>query len=215
MKLLLLFAGLVAATALHASPVYRNVTTDTGDTAVYSTGPYTEIGDRISLAGTERNGSSAAAQFYNSGGAGTFNATLNFYGAAAGNPGVGSLLHSYTTAASSQGGDIIDVSWLLAGLSLPDELVFTVSLANFSAGVDLGLTVFGPPTVGTSSAAFFLVKDNSGFAPATIGNGQDNIFFLLDADPAINVPEPGTAAMVCLAMVMLIGLCRRRGASLT
>ncbi len=211
MKLSLLLAGLVSATALQASPVYDNTTTDTFDTVVYSTAPYTEIGDRIQLAGTERSAGTAAAQVYNLGSGGNFDATLYLYGLASNSVDVGSLLGSYTAAGLAlANGALLEVSWSLAGLTLPDELFFTVSVDNFSSGMDLGLTVFNPPTVGSSSDQFLVVKGASGFAQASQGNGHDNIYFRLDATSANAVPEPGSAGLVFLAMLPLLAIRGRR-----
>lgn len=214
MKLALLFAGLVTSTALQATPVYDNTTTDTLDTVVYSTGAYTEIGDQIHLAGTERSATSATAQLYNLGSGGSFDATLNLYGVVAGNPGVGSLLGSFTAAGqvlASNG--ILDVNWLLAGLALPDDLFFTVSLGNVLSGMDLGLNVFNPPTIGSSSGQFLIVNGSSGFAQASTGSGHDNIYFRLDAASANAVPEPGSAGLVLLAMLPLMAIRSRRALS--
>lgn len=215
MKLSLLIAGLVAASALQAAPVYNNTTTDTGDTVFYSTGPYTEIGDRIQLGGTERNATSAAVQFFNNGASnGSFDATLNFYSFVGGSPGVGGLLNSYSVLNQAiSSGSTLNVNWLLAGLVLPNNLIFTVKIDRQAAGLDLGLTVFDPPTVGSSSNQFFIVKGGSGFAQASLGNGGDNIYFRLDASSGTSVPEPGTAGLVFLAMLPLLTFRGRRAVS--
>lgn len=214
MKLSLLFAGLATATALQAAPVYNNTTTDTFDTVVYSTGVYTEIGDQIHLAGTDRVADGAAVQFYNLGSSGNFDATLNLYRLDSNNVDVGTLLGSYTAANMFlAAGGLLEVSWLLAGLNLPDGLFFTVSVNNFSSGMDLGLTVFDPPTVGSSSSQFLIVKGASGFAQASLGNGHDNIYFRLDATSANPIPEPGTGGMVSLAMLSLFAIRGRRALS--
>lgn len=214
MKLSLLIAGLFAATALHAAPVYNNtaITSDTGNTVVYSSGVFSDIGDQIHLAGTERIGDNAAAQFYNLGSDGNFVAHLNLYGLPVNNTDVvGSLLGSYTAASMFlAGGNLLEVSWSLAGLNLPDDLIFTVTVSDFTAGMDLGLTVFDPPTVGSSSDQFFIVKGGGGFAQSSQGNGQDNIYFRLNASSPNRVPEPGSAGLMLLAMLPLIAIQRRR-----
>jgi len=82
MKASILSVSLLASVALHASTVYSNTTTDTGGTVFFSTGPYVQIGDNITLAGTERSANSATAEFFNGGsGSGTFDATLRFFNA--------------------------------------------------------------------------------------------------------------------------------------
>lgn len=213
MKLFALIAGLVAATALQAAPVYDNTTTDTFRTVVYSANAFTEIGDRIQLAGTERLGTSATVQFYNASDfSGSFDATLNLYGLPANNVDVvGSLLGSFTaTGLAVTGFNSLDVSWALAGLSLPDDLIFTVSVANASSDLDLGLNLFDPPTLGSSSNQSFVARGGSGYTEATTGDGIDNAYFRLDARGANSVPEPGTAGMLSLAMLSLIAIRVRR-----
>ena len=80
MKTIILWTALLAAGSASATTVYSNITTDTFGTVFYSTGPYTQIGDQITLSGTDRAASSASVQLYNNGGsAGTFDATLRFF----------------------------------------------------------------------------------------------------------------------------------------
>lgn len=216
MKLALLFAGLFTATALHAAPVYNNTETDTFDTVVYSANAYTEIGDRIKLAGTERSANSATVQFYNAGtGGGDFGATLNFYSLGL-NDAVGSALGTSYSVAGNVGVDgILDVTWLLAGLDLPDELFFTVSVNNFAAGMDLGLNLFDPFTIGSSDGGFFVARDrdtNSIGQRSTLG-GHDNIYFQLNATDGNRIPEPGTAGLMFLAFLPLFAVRLRRRVS--
>lgn len=208
MKFAIVFAGLVTAVAAQAVTVYGNVTTDTGNTVFYSTGVYSEIGDRIQLSGTERSGTTASAQYYNFGSAGSFDATLTFYGITGGNPGVGASLGSFTTSGFIDANALVVTSWTLGGFALPEELVFTVTVSNLQGGVDLGLTVFDPPTIGSSSGQFLIVKGNTGFAQASLGGGQDNVYFRLDAVSA--VPEFGTAGLMCLGMLSVFGIRSRR-----
>lgn len=211
MKFFVFLAGLLAATALHASPVYDNATTDIGDTALYSTGPYTAIGDQIHLGGTQRVGTTASTQFYNAGtSGGSFAATLNLYavGSSPASP-VGSLLGSFITVGNSiNAGDVLNVDWALGGLILPDDLVFTVTIGAIRGNVDLGLTVFDPPTVGSSSNQYFIVGSGGVFSQGSQLNGHDNIFFRLDA----TVPEPATTGMVALSLLTMVGLRSRRKA---
>lgn len=211
-KIAALLVGLVAAASLHAAPVYDNTTTDTLQTISYSASAFSEIGDRITLGGTERHVSTATAQFFNGGGEGSFAATLNFYDAASGNPGVGGSLGTFTVTVGSIGaGGILDVNWSLGGLLLPDDVVFTVAVNQVSNGLDLGLNLFDAPTVGSSDNAFFIARNVGGFAQATTGGSQDNIFFRLDAaggsgggGGGLTVPEPGSVALVSLAMLSLM-----------
>jgi hypothetical protein len=212
LKISTFFIGLLAAAALQAAPVYDNTTTDTLGTVVYSSGPYSEIGDQIHLGGTDRLGNSATAQFYNLGVDGTFDATLNFYSVVDSASGVGGLLGSFVASGIALlGGNVGEVSWLLNGLNLPDDLIFTVTLGNLSQGVDLGLTVFDPPTIGTSSGSFLIVNGGSGFAQASTGSGTDNIYFRLDASDPNAIPEPGTGGLLILAALAGFAIRLRRG----
>src|SRR5258708_29710984 len=78
-KVAVLFLTLMPL-ALQAATVYSNTFTDTGQTAFYSSGPYSRIGDLIALGGTDRTATSATAEFFNAGSvAGTFDAVLRFY----------------------------------------------------------------------------------------------------------------------------------------
>ena len=207
----MLFAGLIAATALQAAPVYDNTTTDTFDTVFFSANSLTEIGDQIHLAGTERIGNTAKVQFYNFGLEGIFNATLNLYSVVANSPNVGALLQSFASLNNAIGGNSTsEVVWSLGGLALLDDMVFTVTIDRFSSNVDLGLTVFDPPTVGSSDNSFLIVKDTNGFVHGTIGNTHDNVYFLLDASDPNAIPEPGTSSAVMLAMLSLFAVRARR-----
>ena len=208
MKASLLILGLLGACALPAAPIYLNTTTDTFDTLFYSTGPYTQVGDQIALAGTARLGNTAVVQFFNNGTAsGTFTATLRFFnvGAPVGSQVGGNFVTSGTSITS---GNVANVSFNLGGLLLPDNLVFTVAVSSLAAGLDLGVTIFNPPTVGSSSTAFFIVNNGSAFSTASLGTGHDNVYFSLDASGA-GTPEPATISMMLLAIPGII-VARRR-----
>jgi hypothetical protein len=210
-KIAALLVGLVATASLHAAPVYDNTTTDTLQTVSYSANAFTEIGDRITLGGTERHVDTATAEFFNGGSdAGSFAATLRFYDAASGNPGVGGLLASFTVAVGAiDAGGILDVNWSLGGLLLPDDVVFTVAISRVSAGLDLGLNLFEPPTVGSSDNKFFIARNDGGFTQATTGLDLDNVFFRLDVAGS-TVPEPGSLALLSLAGLSLLRVRGRR-----
>jgi len=202
MKASILLVNLLAPIALHASAVYSNTTTDTGGTVFYSTGPYVQIGDNITLAGTERSANSATAEFFDGGtGSGTFDATLRFFNA--GSP-VGAQIGAFTvTGTAITSGNVVDVTWNLGGLVLPTNVIFTISESNVASGLDLGFTLFEPPTVGSSSNQFYIVSTNgTTYSQASQGNNQDNLFFFLDASP-VSVPEPGTMVLTLLALSVI------------
>jgi len=69
----LAFAGVSGAAA---GTVYDNTITDTFNTVFYSTGPYAQIGDLVTLGGVDRILTAASVQFYNNGDTGTFSAIL-------------------------------------------------------------------------------------------------------------------------------------------
>jgi hypothetical protein len=201
MKISLLWMSLLAPAALHATLVYSDTTTDTLNTVFYSTGPYVEIGDQIALASTQRSANSATTQFFNNGGsAGTFDATVRFF--QVGGPVGSQIGGSFTTTGNSiAAGDVLNVSWALGGVVLPDNLIFTVSVSNLTAGLDLGLDLFEPPTVGSSSNKFFIIATSGpSYSQGSQGNNQDNIFFSLDASPGSTIPEPGTMLLTLLAL---------------
>jgi hypothetical protein len=207
MKLSLLWVSLLAPVALHATIVFSNVDTDTGGTVFYSTGPYVQIGDQLALGGTERSANTATTQFFDVGaGSGTFDATLRFFNV--GSP-VGSQIGSAFTVTGNAitSGNTANVSWSLGGLVVPTDVIFTVSVANLSSGLDLGLTLFDPPTSGSSSNQFFILYNGSTYSQGSQGNSQDNIYFLLDASVSA-VPEPSTILLVLLGLSLLASLHR-------
>jgi len=207
----------LAAFALVASPlafadtvVYNNTTTDTEDTLIYSVGPYTEIGDQIHLGGTDRYATTATVQFYNNGDtAGTFDATLTLLNV--GSP-VGSVIGTYTVtniAAPLGGVSGFNVDFTGLDTTVPDDLIFVVSVANQTGTLDLGLDLFEPPTVGSSDNTFLIVNDGSTYStPAT---DHENVFFELQASTApTGVPEPSTMVTIATALIILAAFIRAR-----
>jgi hypothetical protein len=203
--------GLLGASALQGGLIYSNTTTDTNGTLFFSTGPYTEVGDTVTFAGTERAVNTAMLQFFDVGASsGTFDATLRFYrtGAPVGSQIGGNFV---TTSVLITSGATANASFNLGGLVLPDTVVFTVAVTNGSPQLDIGLTLFDPPTVGSSDNSFYIVRNGSAFSSGSQGNSQDNLYFSVDAS-AVNasVPEPATMALMIVSVPGLLWMRRRR-----
>ena len=162
--------NLMALTSLicsqaFGSVVYNNTTTDTFDNLAYAVNGFTQVGDQIHLAGTDRQASLATVQFYNNGTIGTFNAILRLF--AVGAP-VGAQIGSnfVNNAISAPAGDVFNVSFILLSLltPLPDDLIFTVSISSQSAGVDIiGLEYYLTSSAGTSNSAFSIANNGTSF----------------------------------------------------
>ncbi|MBM3786544.1 MAG: PEP-CTERM sorting domain-containing protein [Acidobacteria bacterium] len=195
------------ATALFTLPVpgaiiYDNTATDTFNSVLYSAAGLSAIGDQISLGGTERNATQAMAQFYNFGAIGTFDAVLQFYAVGAPLSQIGG---PYTvTGIAAAANAVIDVTFTGLGLTLPDEVIFQLSVLNSSSGVDVGPNLFDPPIFGSSSNSFFIGDTVN----QTTGLNVDNIYFRLEADGAI--PEPSTIVLSALCLAGIAALRRHR-----
>lgn len=199
----LLWAALSVGSS-HAATIYQNTTNDTLNTIFFSVGAYSQIGDSITLGGTDRFLTTARVQFYNNGSSGTFTATLNFWDAS----GVGLLPpspigSSYTSSGNSINSlDILDVTFSLPYLLAPNNLIFTVAVSNQTSGLDLGLNLFEPPTVGTSNNAAIITRvASNNFVAETTAAGLGNLYLQLDA--AAEVPEPATITMAAAALLAL------------
>jgi hypothetical protein len=192
---------LLSAQAFGATIIFSNTTTDTNDTLAYAANGFTQIGDRITLAGVNRFATLATVQFFNNGAAGTFDATLRLFNV--GSP-VGSQIGSdiVLTGISAPASDVLNVAFNLPSLLVPDNLIFTLSFANPSAGVDIiGLDMFEPPTVGSSNNTFAIANNGTNFVQTL--TASENVFFELQADLTA-VPEPATAALAGSALLGLV-----------
>jgi hypothetical protein len=194
------------ASGARATILYDNTTTDTFATFLYSLGPpYTALGDQIHLisAGTADQ---AEVEMFNNGDAGTFDVELDFYNV--GSP-VGSLLGSFDlTGISSVGSDVIDLTFDLgAGLSVPQDLIFTVSVSNMSSNtMDLGVDMFEPPTVGSSDNSFMI--DQSGGVFSQLGTNSENVYFQLSGTAAASVPEASSLTLLGSGL-LVVGIALR------
>lgn len=187
---------------LSAGLVYDNSTADSGDSVFFSVGPYTEIGDRITLGGTNRLANEATVELYNGGSDGNFNATLRFY--LPGSP-VGAVLGVFSLidlfAAS---GSVFQITFTGLNLTIPDEMIFTLAVSDADSGVDLGVNLYDPPgSIGESATNFLIVRDGTFSAlPAGVNS---NVYFQLDASevPTADVPEPSTVILTAAALCVL------------
>jgi hypothetical protein len=201
MKTAILFVLLGAKMAQASELLYDNTTTDTFNTVFYSSG-YDALGDQIQLVSPGiANG--ASVEFYNQGGAGTFDAELSLYNL--GSP-VGSLIGSSTvTGISTVGSDVIDVNFDLSSVTVPQDLVFAVSLNNVSQGVDPGLDLFEPPAVGSSDPTFMIASSGAGFfeLPAPASETTD-LYFQLVGDAGEISPEPSTMGLIGMGLIAAV-----------
>lgn len=185
----------------RATILYDNTTTDTLDTFLYSLGPpYTALGDQIHLSSTG-TANQAEVEMFNNGAAGTFDAELDFYNV--GSP-VGSLLGSFDlTDISSVGSDVIDLTFDLgAGLTVPQDLIFTVSVSNMSSNnMDLGVDMFEPPTVGSSDNSFMI--DESGGVFSQLGTNSENVYFQLSGTPSASTPEASSLTLLGTGLLVM------------
>lgn len=198
----------LAGAQAFGSIVYQNTTTDTLDTLPYGANIFTQIGDQIHLGGTDRLATRATVQFYNGiFGGGTFDATLRLFnvGPNAGNP-VGSqigpsILLTGITAASLNSFNVV---FNLLPVVLPNDLVFTISVSNQSAGVDIvGLNMFEPPGIGSSDNSFSIANDGTNFIQVPTPM-PENVFLQLEA-----TPEPATIGLTG-SFLLGLALFRRR-----
>ena len=121
-------AIILAASGMMASTVYSNTTTDTMDTIFYSVGSYSELGDQIHLAGTDRQTTSATVQFFNNGSTGTFDATLRFF--LVGSPVGTRIGPSFMSGISAPASGVFNVTFSGLNTVVPTDVIFTVALSN-------------------------------------------------------------------------------------
>lgn len=200
----LLTLGL-AGGARAADVLYSNTTTDTLETVFYSVGPYAALGDQMHLISTGV-ATQASVEMFNNGTAGTFDAELALFlvGTSPASP-VGTSLGTFdVTGISSAGGDVIDFNFTLgAGVAVPQDLIFTLSVSNLSPNMDLGVDMFEPPTVGSSDNSF-MIAATSTLSYIQLGTASENVYFQLTGQADSSVPEPSSAALLFSGMVILV-----------
>jgi len=185
---------------VRATVLYDNTTTNTLDTLFYSYGPpYTALGDQIHLISTG-TADQAEVELFNNGDAGTFDAELDIFNV--GSP-VGSLLGSFDlTGISSVGKDVIDLTFDLgAGLTVPQDLIFTVSVSNMSPNMDLGVDMFEPPTVGSSDNSFMIAESGGVFSQ--LGTNSENVYFQLSGTAGASTPEASSLTLLGTGLLVM------------
>lgn len=205
--LTLAFTPSIRATVL----LYDNTTVDSGDTVLYSTGPFVALGDQIHLvsAGTATQ---AKVELFNIGDAGTFDAELDFFDV--GSP-IGFSIGSFQLMGnSSLGMDVIDLTFDLgAGIPLPQDVVFTVSVSNQSTvTMDLGVDMFLGPTFAGASDETFMIAETGGSMFSQIATNNENVYFQLSG--VAGVPETSSVVLLgsgLLVMGIAIRLRRQHG----
>lgn len=192
----LLILGWAFTARAEMTVLYDNTTTDTGDTVLYSTGPYTALGDQIHLL-SPGLASQAEVQMFNNGSAGTFNAELDLF--QVGGP-VGSQIGSSSlTGIVSTGSDVIDMTFDLSTmLSVPQDMIFTVSIGNPTPGMDLGVDMFEPPTVGSSDNTFMIVESGGTYSQLSVNS--ENVYFQLSGTASISAPEPSSLTLLATCL---------------
>lgn len=189
---------LACAPGASGELLYDNTTTDTLDTTLYSVGPYTALGDQIHLisAGTATQ---AEVEMFNNGAAGTFDAELDFFDVMPGAP----LGTFNLTGLTSVGSDVIDMTFNLgAGLAVPQDLIFTVSVSNTSPNMDLGVDMFEPPTVGSSDNSFMIAEISGMYTH--LATNSENVYFQLSGTATAAAPEVSSLTMLAAGMLALV-----------
>jgi len=209
---LLALGALTAAQAFGGSIVYSNTntTSDIGESFSFIVNGFTQVGDQIQLAGTDRVATQAKVEFFNLGDSGTVDATLRLFNV--GTP-VGSQIGSgiVLTGISAPGGSEFDATFALPNLMVPDNLIFTLSIANQSAGVNVdGPELYNPPTIGSSDNTFAIGYNGTTFSQVMLPDSS-NVFFELDATSSSQAaPEPATLGQMASSLIGLAAFARMR-----
>lgn len=211
MEIKSLLFTLLVGTSLSASVVYDNTTTDLNLSYIFSTNGATQFGDVVTLGGTDRFLTSATVQFFNAAAtAGTFDTTLRLW--QVGSPVGAQIGPNFTLTGlnitgfdiNTPGSGILTVTFTGLNVLVPNSLAFSLSVANPTGGVDMGVNIFGPtPGTGTSDPDSLLWDIGNGLATASVAAGEGNLYLQLNA-----VPEP--SSILLFSGAALVGLLRLR-----
>ena len=209
------FLGLFGcASALADTILYDNTLKPTYDTVLYSVGPYLALGDQVQLI-SPGVADQAKIELFNNGGAGTFDVDLDLFQV---DSPVGALIGSAAlTGIATTGRDVLDLTFPLANFAVPQNFIFTVSVANQnpvnpSVPLDLGVDMFEPPDIGTSDNGF-MIAENTAMQFLQLATNSENVYFQISGTPSTAVPEPSCGTMVTLGILVwrCRGLRRRAG----
>lgn len=195
-------AAISLSQAVSASVVYEN----SGSHSNFSSTKAAEIGDQVTLAGTDRVVTQFKAEFFLDSFAGGESVTVRFYDIGLDNKPGNLLLTSQTTALSAAGFGTINVSGI--SVTVPDSFVWTVAFDGLNVGESAGLVLNSTPSIGSSDGTFFWVKDGGLFKSLSTGGGVSDNF----AAQVTAVPEPGTWALLLTGVAGLTAFGYRRKA---
>lgn len=205
---LALAAAAIFGPPASAATVYNNTSIDTFVTYFYSPSGTEQIGDIVTLGGTERLLTAVSVQFFNSSAtSGSFDATLRFYDSAVGGPVGAQIGSSYASTANAiNGQDIRTVAFTNLGLEVPSTFAFTVQVLN-AGSLNLGLNAFDPPTVGSSVNTSLVTGTAGSLTVASTGAGLGNLYFQASA---VAVPEPSALWLGSMGALTALHHARRR-----
>ena len=194
-----LFPVVLSVSAMNAAPLYSNVCTDTG--SVFYFGTYQSVGDQFTpLGGGSKQ---ATVRVANRGIGGVFTAQLNFFQGGTNVPFAGDFLVNDQPISAGAVIDLtFDITFIGFAKSFGPDTTFLVSISNQTTGLDLGLSLFDPPTVGSSDNTFLVTKGGPGGPGLTHTSGTGaNVFFQLDSSP---VPEPSSFILISIAGIGVV-----------
>ena len=191
-----ILAALLSSTLAWGTVVYSNAAAgnDRNISDVFSDNiGITQIGDQITLAAGPRILNYAQVMLESFNDPVVADVTLQLFSVQGSGLTIspGSLLGSMSlTAISFPSNTRTILTFSGWNLTLPDDVIWFVSLANATSG-QLGVNSFSPPTVGSSAPDYVFWGNGTSTFRTSFGGGTDDYYFVLDAsDPPTPTPEP-------------------------